>query len=351
MAAENRSQSTAVAVIAPPRLPYHPVVEERFGVDKSMWKALVESVFPNAKSPDAIILALSYCKARRLDVFKRPVHIVPIWDNNQRREVETVWPGIAEHRTTAMRTGNYAGLDAPRFGPDVTHTFSGDVGRGDSARKITIDVTFPAWCEITVYRMVQGARVPFPGPRVNWLEYYSARGKSGVPNDRWTRAPVQMLEKCAEAAALRRAFPEEIGDEWTAEEVGGAAASPAMRDITPTDAPPEPTREQFQEPTQPTTDASEAHDEVRTDDDAPNGWELFDHTGEQIGEYGITEWIGAYDASQPKPNMKRERTIYAQNNADSAKAIHVDSDTPDALRKQLVERFPGLGQDLLAGAK
>jgi hypothetical protein len=41
---------------------------------------------------------------RQVDPFKRPVHIVPVWDNEKRDYVETVWPGIAEHRTTAFRT-------------------------------------------------------------------------------------------------------------------------------------------------------------------------------------------------------------------------------------------------------
>lgn len=67
-----RPQTTAVAIIQPPRLPYPgPAVSERFGVDKSMWKALVEAVFPLAKSPDAVVLALSYCKARNLDRRRR----------------------------------------------------------------------------------------------------------------------------------------------------------------------------------------------------------------------------------------------------------------------------------------
>jgi hypothetical protein len=39
----------------------------------------------------------------------------------------------------------------------------------------------------------------------------------------WCRRPFGQIEKCAEAAALRRAFPEEIGNEYTAEEMEGHA--------------------------------------------------------------------------------------------------------------------------------
>ena len=37
----------------------------------------------------------------------------------------------------------------------------------------------------------------------------------------WANRPVGQLEKCAEAGALRRAFPEEIGNDLTAEEMAG----------------------------------------------------------------------------------------------------------------------------------
>src|SRR5690242_11418424 len=115
----------AVAVVSPPRLPYPTGVNERFGVDPASWRALVDSVFPLARTPDAIVLALSYCRARKLDPFKRVVHIVPMWNAAAGREVETVWPGIAEHRTTAFRTRQYAGADAAEFGPVVESTFAG----------------------------------------------------------------------------------------------------------------------------------------------------------------------------------------------------------------------------------
>ena len=37
----------------------------------------------------------------------------------------------------------------------------------------------------------------------------------------WSNRPIGQLEKCAEAGALRRAFPEEIGNALTAEEMEG----------------------------------------------------------------------------------------------------------------------------------
>lgn len=205
----------------PPRLPYHDAVNERFNVDVGAWKVLVESVFPAARSPDSVVMALSYCKRRNLDIFKRPVHIVPMWDAKKNDYVETVWPGISELRTTAFRTGQYAGCDEAEFGPDKTREFKGTVGRGQYEQSKTISVTFPEWGRTTVWRLVGSVRMAFVGPKVYWLESYGKQGKSELPNDMWAKRPRGQLEKCLEAAALRKAFPEELGNELTADEMAG----------------------------------------------------------------------------------------------------------------------------------
>jgi len=134
--------------------------------------------------------------------------------------VETVWPGIAEVQTTAARTGQWAGMDAPRFGPDKTRTFEGRAKVNDEWQDIQVTVTFPAWCEVTVYRVVQGTRCPFT-ETVWWEETYSRAGgaRSEVPTDMWVKRPHGQLLKCAKAASLRAAFPEEA--DYTAEEMEG----------------------------------------------------------------------------------------------------------------------------------
>jgi len=224
-------EANAVATFRPPRLPYHPAIEERFGIDQASWRALVEAIFPLATTVDSVILALSYCRARKLDPFKKPVYIVPIWSKADGKMIDTVWPGIGELRTTAFRTKLYAGRDDAEFGPDVTKK----VGN--------INVTFPEWCKITVYRMCDGERRAFAGPKVYWLETYAPRGRNDVsPNEMWAKRCRGQLEKCAEAAALRAAFPEELGDELTNEEAVGI-----MSDVSVSSDTARPTRDQFTE--------------------------------------------------------------------------------------------------------
>lgn len=199
-----------VAKFQAPRLPYHEQIGERFGIDRSGWRTLTDAIFPSASTTDAVVLALAYCKARRLDPFKKPVQIVPMWDSKRKVMVDTVWPGIGELRTTAFRTGQYAGRDAAIFGDYVNENLDG------------VEVAYPEWCEVVVYRIISGGRVAFHGPRVHWRETYATAGKdTRAPNKMWLKRPNGQIEKCAEAAALRCAFPEEIGNEYAAEEMEG----------------------------------------------------------------------------------------------------------------------------------
>lgn len=122
--------------------------------------------------------------------------------------MDTVWPGIGELRTTAFRTGEYAGRGATVTGPVLTQK----VGNAE--------VSFPEWAQVSVFRMVKGQRVEFSGPRVYWLETYAVKKRGDdSPNEMWENRPWGQLDKCAEAAALRAGFPEEIGSDYIPEEV------------------------------------------------------------------------------------------------------------------------------------
>ena len=92
------------------RLPAPAAALTELGLDVGTWKVLTESIFPSAKTPEGVLLAVRYCQARKLDIMRRPVHVVPMWSKALGREVETVWPGIAEVQTTAARTGQWAGF-------------------------------------------------------------------------------------------------------------------------------------------------------------------------------------------------------------------------------------------------
>ena len=218
------------------------------GLTLEQWRVLKDAIWPAAKSNEAIFMAIDYCKARGLDPFKRIVHIVPVWDAEKKCLVETVWPGIAELRTTAARTGQYAGKDEPVFGETV------------EARIGDVQINFPEWCQVTVWRLIAGQRVAFHGSRVYWEEAYATKGRSDEPNTMWRKRPRGQLAKCAEAEALREAFPEEIGGDYSVEEMQGQTIG-----LEP--PPPRPERSEFtDDPTEPAPVEAEPK---KPDGDAP----------------------------------------------------------------------------------
>lgn len=281
--AKNSTKTTddnkRLTTLQPARLPYDPRIEASLGVDKASWTVLTDAIFPSAKSVNSIVLALTYCKQRGLDVFKRPVHIVPMYDRKRGGYVETIWPGISELRTTATRTNAYAGCDEALWGPEVEETFKGRIkkvewDRGQSTEKWVDEektVRFHEWCQLTVYRMIGGQRCKFVGPKVYWKETYATVQNTDIPNDMWETRSEGQLEKCAEAAALRRAFPEELGNQYTAEEMTGrviegevvqAVIEPDNRDAGPPRAGTAPAKEE----TKPETGDQVVWEDARADE-------------------------------------------------------------------------------------
>ena len=209
--------------LTPSRLPMVASLAKEYDITPGMWRVLVEQTFPNAKTPESVLMALEYCRSRDLDIMKRPVHIVEMWSSAKKKMVETVWPGLAEIRTTAARTKAYAGIDEIVFGPDKERTFTGVVWDYDKKANVeqSIAMTYPEWAKATVYRFVQGQKCAFTCAPVYWEEIYATQGKSDLPNNMWQKRTRGQLAKCAEVAAIRMAFPEEVGSDYIAEEMQG----------------------------------------------------------------------------------------------------------------------------------
>jgi phage recombination protein Bet len=185
--------------------------------EERMIDVMRASLYPGAK-PDSIRMVMGYCAARNLDPLRKPVHIVPMWvkepGSDKGAMQDVVMPGIALYRIEAARTGEYAGKSEPIFGPMQTQRLGGS------------DVSFPAWCKVTVYRMVNGQRCEFTALEY-WLENYAtAKRDTDAPNAMWKKRAFGQLAKCAEAQALRMAFPEATGGEATAEEMEGKVLEP-----------------------------------------------------------------------------------------------------------------------------
>lgn len=183
-----------------------PVPAAERGINTAQWSTLKNSLFPGAQD-DSILMAIDYCRARKLDPMKKPCHIVPIYVRDAKTGSgamrDVIMPGIYEYRTTAQRTGQYMGRSRPEFG--AVAEWAG--------------VAAPESCEVVVYRWHEASKTKIEFPARVLFAEVCGTNKEGKANQRWAKAPVQMLEKCAEAAALRAAFPDELGGEMTADEM------------------------------------------------------------------------------------------------------------------------------------
>lgn len=211
-------EQTNVATLKPQTMPSLAMSEDELMI------VLRNSLYVGAQD-ESIRLVMGYCKASGLDPMQKPVHIVPMYASTGKKDAkgydikamrDVIMPGIGLYRTQAARSGNYAGVTEPEFGPDVTESLS------------DVSITYPKWCKVTVKRaMDNGTVVDFTATEF-WKENYATKGKdSAAPNAMWSKRPYGQLAKCAEAQALRKAFPE-FGSAPTADEMEGKEI-----DVTP----------------------------------------------------------------------------------------------------------------------
>lgn len=183
----------------------------------------MNNLYPGAAA-ESVLMVFDYCAARKLDPLKKPCHIVPMRVKNSNGDYvwrDVVMAGIYEYRTTAARTGQYMGHTIPEYGPIVD----------------AFGVMAPESCSITVKRWNAEAKMVAEFP-VQLLFEEVVGTKDGKANQRWAKAPRQMLTKCVEAAALREAFPDELGGTHTVDEMEGQDIE--VKDVTPARIDPRP---------------------------------------------------------------------------------------------------------------
>ena len=148
-------------------------------------------------------LFLHACKRTGLDPLMKQIYAIKRWNAKAGKEEMAIQTGIDGYRLIADRTGQYAGSDEATY-------MVGEDG-------------YPDVASVTVYKLVGGVRCPF-GSSARWKEYCQTN-KQGEPTAMWTKMPYLMLAKCAEALALRKAFPAELSGVYTHEEMMQADTS------------------------------------------------------------------------------------------------------------------------------
>lgn len=201
-------------------------------VEKTLFNVLKETLYPGAKD-ESIAMVLNYCKARQLDPIKKPVHLVPMSVKTGKKDSsgkdiyeyrDVVMPGIGLYRIEADRSGQYAGMTEPEFGEDVTEQLG------------SISLTYPKWCKVTVKKKIGESIVDFTAKEY-WKENYATKSRNdSTPNAMWEKRSYGQLAKCAEAQALRKAFPDVVGQDYTKEEMEGKSFPDVQEDVAPAKA-------------------------------------------------------------------------------------------------------------------
>jgi len=158
------------------------------GVTREQLELVKRTVAPDATDAE-LQLFLHDCQRRGVHPLDRLVHFT------KRGGRYTPIASIDFMRSQAATTGEMAGSDDAVFVLDE-----------DGA---------PWQATVTVYRLTQGQRFAY-GATARMAEYYPGDGPGGVM---WRKMPHTMLGKCAEALALRKAFPQQLAGLYAAEEL------------------------------------------------------------------------------------------------------------------------------------
>lgn len=173
---------------------------------------LLKTTICKGSTDDEFKLFMHVCKTRRLDPFARQIYAVKRWDAKEKREVMSIQTSIDGFRVTAERTGKYQGQTPPEW-----------CGQDGKWSQIWLSDTPPSAARCGVFK--EGFKEPLY--RIaSWkafVQVYKDNGGQKVTH-MWAKMPDVMLHKCAEAQALRAAFPEELSGLYTSDEMGQATS-------------------------------------------------------------------------------------------------------------------------------
>ncbi|MFI6862612.1 phage recombination protein Bet [Streptomyces sp. NPDC050421] len=152
---------------------------------------------------------LHLCQRTGLDPFSRQIYLIGRKDKRAGRKVFTPQTGIDGYRVIAHRV---VAASREMFGYEDT-VWCDSAGRW---RDVWLAEDAPAAAKVTVLR--NGQRFS----AVAVYREYVQTDFNGSPTRMWKNMGANQIAKCAEALALRKAFPHDLAGVYTAEEMGQA---------------------------------------------------------------------------------------------------------------------------------
>jgi phage recombination protein Bet len=162
---------------------------------------VASSIIPKGTPSEQIQVFARVCAEKNLSPFSRQIYLIV--RNSKMGPRYTIQTGIDGYRALADRTKTYAGNDDYVFDEGLTQY-----------QMLNLKRPIPTIAIATVYKIVGGMRVPFTAS-AEWGAYYPGDALGFM----WSKMPYLMLGKCAEALAMRKAFPETLSGIYTDEEM------------------------------------------------------------------------------------------------------------------------------------
>jgi phage recombination protein Bet len=258
------------------------------------------NVIPKGTPEANIKLFAQVCKEKGLSPFSRQIHLIPRYSQDK-GTTYTIQAGIDGFRAIADRSNKYGGSDEYLFDEGLTEYQMLKAGRKK-----------PTTATATVLKVVSNVMVPTKAT-ARWEEYYPGE-KQGFM---WNKMPFLMLGKCAEALALRKAFPEALSGLYTDEEMQQAENIKYEPKQEPKEANPEDAK-YANAPEADVIPLSDAPKSVQQSvkGEAPKGESPLDKAKEYVAEGFKWKTQKAY-----KPDF----TIYLNNDAKESKKVTFDA--------------------------
>ena len=158
-----------------------------------------QTIMPEGSTNAELELFIHFAKRTGLDPLARQIYAMK---NKGKFSILTSIDGF---RLIAERSGSYAGQTIPLYYDTDSETWI----------DVWVKKTFPSACKVGIHRK------DFIEPMyavAHW-EAYAQKKADGTIAYAWRTMPTIMLAKCAEALALRKAFPQELSGLYTSDEL------------------------------------------------------------------------------------------------------------------------------------
>lgn len=186
---------------------------------------LIKTQIAPGASDGELQLFIEQCKRTGLDPLSRQIYAVMREENKQvngqwvKVQKMAIQVAIDGFRVIAERHGQYAGRVGPLWcGPDGKWL------------DVWLSKDVPAAAKVGILR--HGFREPLWA--VARFDAYASRKRDGGLMGLWAKMPDVMIAKCAEAQALRAAFPNDLSGLYATEEMQQADNPAAEQERTPT---------------------------------------------------------------------------------------------------------------------